>query len=231
MQTFFSELLVVDQFAMPQVVEDGAKVGRIPINYISSSLILLQKRVRDRQRTVHYTITAFFTAFITHFLMLWSVEFLFCICACDSIRSNVDGDMLLKNCLQSLFCLLLVFYCCSRLCYFLYSPLLLVSLRVCVSVPLCAPHCVFSLRLKTELRFTLVTTAVFTWEQKNKKQLVTESQRKLCAHVCQQPTSLAPPGYMWQACLVVMSWLLSLHIYAHPACALLHNECLKHIAL
>lgn len=70
MQTFFSELLVVDQFAMPQVVEDGAKVGRIPINYISSSLILLQKRVRDRQRTVHYTITAFFTAFITHFLML-----------------------------------------------------------------------------------------------------------------------------------------------------------------
>lgn len=39
-------------------------------------------------------------------------------------------------------CLLLVFYYCSRLCYFLYSPLLLVSLRVCVSVPLCAPHCV-----------------------------------------------------------------------------------------
>lgn len=97
------------------------------------------------------------------------MEFLFCICACDSIRSNVDGDMLLENCLQSLFCLLLVFYYCSRLCYFLYSPLLLVSLRVCVSVPLCAPLCVFSLRLKTELRFTLVTTAIFTWEQNKTK--------------------------------------------------------------
>lgn len=73
-------------------------------------------------------------------------------------------------CQKSLFCLLLVFYYHSRLCYFLYSPLLLVSLRVCVSVALCAPLCVFSLRLKTELfRFTLVTTAVFTWEQNKTK--------------------------------------------------------------
>lgn len=99
---------------------------------------------------------------------------------------------------------------------------------VCACLFHCALHTVW-----TELRFTLVTTAVFTWEQNKTKKnlLVTESQRKLCAHVCQQPTSLASPGYMWQACLVVMSWLLSLHIYAHPACALLHNECLKHIAL
>lgn len=96
--------------------------------------------------------------------MLWSVEVLFCICACDSIWSNVDGDMLLKNCLQSLFCLLLVFYYCSRLCYFLYSPLLLVSLRVCACLFHCALHTVW-----TELRFTLVTTAVFTWEQNKTK--------------------------------------------------------------
>lgn len=159
--------------------------------------------------------------------MLWSVEVLFCICACDSIWSNVDGDMLLKNCLQSLFCLLLVFYYCSRLCYFLYSPLLLVSLRVCVSVPLCAPHCVDWTQI-----YSGNNSCFYMGTKQNKKNLlVTESQRKLCAHVCQQPTSLASPGYMWQACLVVMSWLLSLHIYAHPACALVHNECLKHIAL
>lgn len=159
--------------------------------------------------------------------MLWSVEVLFCICACDSIWSNVDGDMLLKNCLQSLFCLLLVFYYCSRLCYFLYSPLLLVSLRVCVPVPLCAPHCVDW----TQIYSGNNSCFYMGTKQNKKKLLVTESQRKLCAHVCQQPTSLASPGYMWQACLVVMSWLLSLHIYAHPACALVHNECLKHIAL
>lgn len=70
MQTFFSELLVVDQFAVPQVVEDGAKVGGIPINYISSSLILLQRKSRRQTEDsplYHYCV---FTTSITHFLML-----------------------------------------------------------------------------------------------------------------------------------------------------------------
>lgn len=52
---------------------------------------------------------------------------------------------------------------------------------VCACLFHCALHTVW-----TELRFTLVTTAVFTWEQNKTKQknlLVTESQRKLCAHV------------------------------------------------
>lgn len=74
--------------------------------------------------------------------MLWSVEFLFCICACDSIWSNVDGDMLLKNCLQSLLfvaCVLLLF---TLVLLSLFTSSLGFTSCVRVSVPLCAPHCV-----------------------------------------------------------------------------------------
>lgn len=160
--------------------------------------------------------------------MLWSVEFLFCICACDSIWSNVDGDMLLKNCLQSLLfvaCVLLLFTL-VLLSLFTSSLGFTSCVRVCSTVR--STLCGLNSDLLWQQQLFLHGNKT---KQKKKNLLVTESQRKLCAHVCQQPTSLASPGYMWQACLVVMSWLLSLHIYAHPACALLHNECLKHIAL
>lgn len=53
-KTFLSQLLVVDQFSMSQVVQDGAKVGGVSVNYIGSCLILLQRRKqRKTRRTVH----------------------------------------------------------------------------------------------------------------------------------------------------------------------------------
>lgn len=39
-QTFFSQLFVVNQFAMPQVVEDGTKVSWVSVDHVGSRLIL-----------------------------------------------------------------------------------------------------------------------------------------------------------------------------------------------
>lgn len=41
-ETFLSQLLVVDQFAMPQIVEDGTKVGGVSVDHVGPRLILLQ---------------------------------------------------------------------------------------------------------------------------------------------------------------------------------------------
>lgn len=43
LKTFFCQLLVVDQLAMPQVVEDGAEVGGVSVDHIGSGVILWQK--------------------------------------------------------------------------------------------------------------------------------------------------------------------------------------------
>lgn len=42
-QTFLSQLLVVDQLAMSQVVENGAEVGRVSVYHISAGLILSER--------------------------------------------------------------------------------------------------------------------------------------------------------------------------------------------
>ena len=39
-ETFLCQLLVVDQLAMSQVVQDGAKVGGVPVDHISARVIL-----------------------------------------------------------------------------------------------------------------------------------------------------------------------------------------------
>lgn len=46
-KTFFGQLFVVNQFAVPQVVKDGTKVGWVSVNHIGSCLILLH---RDKQK-------------------------------------------------------------------------------------------------------------------------------------------------------------------------------------
>ena len=40
--TFLRQLLVVDQFSVPQVVEDGAKVGGVSVNDVRPRLVLWQ---------------------------------------------------------------------------------------------------------------------------------------------------------------------------------------------
>lgn len=42
--TFLRQLLVVDQLPVSQVVEDGAKVGGVPVNHIGPGLVLRKER-------------------------------------------------------------------------------------------------------------------------------------------------------------------------------------------
>lgn len=69
-KTFFSQLLVVNQFAVPQVVEDGTKVCGISVNDIGSGLILLQRQ-RHKQTFMSFSI------YILHETSLTMVLFIF----------------------------------------------------------------------------------------------------------------------------------------------------------
>lgn len=40
--TFLCQILVHDQFSMPQIIQDGAKVCGVPVNQVSSCVILYE---------------------------------------------------------------------------------------------------------------------------------------------------------------------------------------------
>lgn len=42
-ETFFSQLLIVHQFSVSQVVEDGAEVGGVSVNHVGTCLVLLDE--------------------------------------------------------------------------------------------------------------------------------------------------------------------------------------------
>lgn len=48
-QTFLCQLFVENQFAMPQIVEDGTKVSWVSVNHISPSLILLKRENKQKK--------------------------------------------------------------------------------------------------------------------------------------------------------------------------------------
>lgn len=48
-QTFFSQLLVVNQFAVSQIVQYGTKVSRVSVNHVRPCLILLEEKSETQQ--------------------------------------------------------------------------------------------------------------------------------------------------------------------------------------
>lgn len=99
--TFFSQLFVVNQFAMPQVVEDGAEVSRVSVDHVGSRLVLSQRENRTDKslvlthRQTDWRTTSWLDASFSHLQQWPDVRQQDALCSLEVLLMSARCDALL----------------------------------------------------------------------------------------------------------------------------------------